>query len=359
MKMKGSWILGSFCAITAFSLANVIYMTDLIKKGQFYYYSSFRDDLPTNADKKSSTSDDNVCTANPYLSKLIDSGTTIAQRMDDWLSPARYNESIYQAQTNKTLQQAWNPFGAFQVVTTCDPTERQCVGGSCGNDKSKITCGLRGLQPGCVVYSIGGNNQWEFESSILEHTPCSVHTFDCTGPRSRFTPPAHERLFFHHVCVGAQRRPGAKNPETDCGSRVSRGHCGPTRTLSDLQHNLGHRQIDLYKMDIEGWEWPLLESWPEIVDNQQTTPNATTTNETWSLPMQILVEIHYKTNFKDLWPPHVDKKHRPFKSPAQIVELQARLLRMGYVTIERDDNRACPHCTELTLVRARCPSTPS
>jgi hypothetical protein len=30
---------------------------------------------------------------------------------------------------------------------------------------------------------------------------------------------------------------------------------------------------------------------------------------------------------------------------------------MGYVVTNRDDNKKCKHCTELTLLRARCPGT--
>ena len=41
--------------------------------------------------------------------------------------------------------------------------------------------------------------------------------------------------------------------------------------------------------------------------------------------------------------------------PPEMVELQAHLLRMGYVVVERDDNMACLGCTELTLIRAGCP----
>ena len=40
-----------------------------------------------------------------------------------------------------------------------------------------------------------------------------------------------------------------------------------------------------------------------------------------------------------------------------LVHLQQHFLRMGYVVSNRDDNRRCRHCTELTLVRARCPNT--
>jgi len=69
--------------------------------------------------------------------------------------------------------------------------------------------------------------------------------------------------------------------------------------------------------------------------------------------MQMLMEVHYQTQFPDLRAPHTGAR-TDFRSPRDIVLLQAHLLRMGYVVVERDDNRMCPHCTELTLLRTRC-----
>ena len=77
-------------------------------------------------------------------------------------------------------------FDAFAVMGK--GCEQQCIGGSCRQYTSKITCGVtqENMVAPCVVYSIGGNNQWQFEQGILDHTPCDVHTFDCTGPITRF-----------------------------------------------------------------------------------------------------------------------------------------------------------------------------
>jgi hypothetical protein len=68
-------------------------------------------------------------------------------------------------------------------------------------------------------------------------------------------------------------------------------------------------------------------------------------------PMQLLVEIPYQTQFAELRGPGVGARS-DFKFAVDMVNLQARFLRMGYVVVERDDNK---HCTELTLVRNRCP----
>ena len=202
---------------------------------------------------------------------------------------------------------------------------------------------------GCVVYSIGGNNQWRFEQDILAQTPCSVHTFDCTGPITRFRPPAHDRLYFHHVCLGAEHEDAVVTAK-GC-SKGDAGKCGPTWTLLEMQQNLGHKHVDLYKMDIEGFEWSIFESWPELFS---TSSESTSSGRQVSLPLQLLVEVHYKTQFPVLWKPGMKSSDQVFKDPEEIVQLQEHLLRMGYIVVERDDNKFCPHCTELTLVRMKC-----
>jgi len=126
------------------------------------------------------------------------------------------------------------------------------------------------------------------------------------------------------------------------------GKCGATLTLVEIQRLLGHRQIDLFKIDIEGYEWPMFEAWPELKAIQAPEDSA-------FLPMQVLVEIHYRTSFRDLWKPNQTDFRQAFKSPFDVVELQRHLLNIGYAVIERDDNRLCNCCTELTLLRTRCP----
>jgi hypothetical protein len=165
-------------------------------------------------------------------------------------------------------------------MTNC--TSISCAGGACRDDTSKIVCGLEELNKEatiktdtCIVYSIGGNNQWEFELDILSRTTCDVHTFDCTGPRSRFQVPNNPRLHFHHACLSAypelvgEPRPGFMR--------------GQIWTLLKMQQRLGHKRIDLLKVDIEGWEFPLFESWPDLYRTKES--------ERILLPMQLLVEV--------------------------------------------------------------------
>lgn len=235
-------------------------------------------------------------------------------------------------------QHNWKRFGAFQVMGSC---ETNCIGGPCGDDKSKVACGIQkdSLEAPCVIYSMGGNNQWQFELDLLDVTPCEIHTFDCTGPISRFEKPDNDRLHFHHVCIGAQNMDAPDLTPEQKRRKGPKEVQGEFWTLEKAQQILQHSKIDLLKLDVEGWEWPLFESWPTLQDDKSSTT---------VLPMQILVEIHYQT-FGD----HNKASHFP-RLAADMIDLQTRFLNMGYVVVNRDDNRRCKHCTELTLVRVRC-----
>jgi len=52
----------------------------------------------------------------------------------------------------------------------------------------------------CVVYSLGSNDQFDFEEAVLQRSNCSVHTFDCTSN----APPKQlsHRHHFHDTCIG-------------------------------------------------------------------------------------------------------------------------------------------------------------
>jgi hypothetical protein len=278
---------------------------------------------------------DGVCRENPYAASFHSSLDSIRSQADTWLENMDSHLQIATQEEMKNHSHA--RFFPFDIMADCHTF---CVGGACKTDKSKIVCGIDELQTEetCVVYSVGGNNQWTFEQDILAKTPCEVHTFDCTGNITRFHKPRNPRLHFHHICLGAEHVP--YNHDQKCKG----GICGDILTLYQIQIMLGHKRIDLFKMDIEGYEWPLFESWPTLTDTNQVADMV--------LPMQILVEVHYKTQMKDLRPP--GPKGTDYKSAQDIVKLQERLLKTGYAVAVRDDNRSCKHCTELTLVRYQC-----
>jgi len=266
------------------------------------------------------------CDQNQYTSSLSLPLSEYGQLMDRWMEQRVEHERNI---SNATIGYPWDwtRFGAFQEMGSCNQT---CVGGKCRNDLSKITCGVNEgtMQAPCLVYSIGGNNQWDFELDVLKKTPCEVHTFDCTGSIGRFKKPDNKRLHFHHICLGTQN----KDAQSDNGEFW---------TLEKIQKSLKHNQIDLFKMDIEGYEWPIFESWPILTDIRSPTT---------VLPMQVLVEVHYRTQM-----PELSIHRRDWKFSTDMINLESKLLQMGYAVMVRDDNRRCRHCTELTLVRVRCP----
>lgn len=247
-------------------------------------------------------------------------------------------------------------FRAFEELASC--LDEACIGGPCGSDTSKVMCGLAVLnggrgsaggeaaataaadaasgKTGCVVYSIGGNNQWEFEMDILARTTCEVHTFDCTGAIERFIVPKNGRLHFHHECLH-----GGTGPKP-----------GPNfLTLAEMTHKYNHTQIDLFKMDIEGFEWGVFDAfYHQYSDHKDKSIEGTADNAGGVLPMQMLVEVHYQTQFKELFHDH----RKDWKFEEDVISLARNLFAMGYIVVKHDDNAACKHCVELTLVRAYC-----
>ena len=154
-------------------------------------------------------------------------------------------------------------FFPFDPLASCK--NFSCVGGDCGADEAKIICGFEELQQKkiCIVYSIGSNNQWKFELDMISRTQCNVHTFDCTGDFARFHKPSHSRIHFHHICLSN------KNAAPNLSCDKSRGICGATMTLNEIQSMLSHRRIDFLKMDIEGYKWPVFESWHNNFETEE------------------------------------------------------------------------------------------
>ena len=130
-------------------------------------------------------------------------------------------------------------------------------------DGARESCGWKAFadDPECVVYSLGSAGNYEFENKILRSTRCTVHTFDCTLDSARCETPRKNRCasrynsthlirarhWFHPFCIAS----------TD-GVPDAR-----YQTLRTVYHNLGHdsKHLSLLKMDIEGFEWPILQSW--------------------------------------------------------------------------------------------------
>jgi hypothetical protein len=104
-------------------------------------------------------------------------------------------------------------------------------------DGGKILCGIENIPNSaakpCIVYSIGSNNQWDFEHAIVEATSCIVHTFDCTVV-GQVPQAIEDRVTFHSICLG----------------KASENSTGDFKSLKAIMAMLGHEHITLLKADI-------------------------------------------------------------------------------------------------------------
>lgn len=194
-----------------------------------------------------------------------------------------------------------------------------------GLDGGKWLCDLPALagDEGCVVYSLGSNGQFEFELEMVARTPCTVHTFDCTLDAATLVLPSSPRIHFHALCAGEG---SAEDPRY--------------QSLAALAAGLGHSRVDLLKMDIEGFEYRVVESLYK--DVLRGAPGAEQL-----MPLQISLEVHTQTHFSVLpW------ARAPGLSAAELDALWVPLTDLGYVVVSREDNRLCEQCSEFTAVRA-------
>lgn len=151
-----------------------------------------------------------------------------------------------------------------------------------------------GLNSDSVVYSLGVGDDVEFDLSLIEKYGLQVHAFDPT-PSSiemldgRDLP---ESFAFHPWAVTAEdgsltfyprlKKDGTKSDVmyTMIAEEETREDAieVPAYSLSTISEKLGHRQIDLMKMDIEGAEY-------EVLDGLLASPIK---------PTQLLVEFHHR-----------------------------------------------------------------
>ena len=182
----------------------------------------------------------------------------------------------------------------------------------------------------CIIYSLGGNAEIDFEAAILDALPaCSVWQFDCTvspermaGAVARIPARDRPRFFFKPFCVGKD----GTVVDISYGDEGARHTTRATlRSVAAIMRELGHSQLSVLKMDVEGAEFEVLPAYFAVQAGA-------------TLPPQISIELHGRGGDVSV-------------TMAPVMEI----LRAGYVLIARRDNLfgspGC--CTELTFALCR------
>lgn len=159
---------------------------------------------------------------------------------------AMYNEAsgMHHHGDPTTEPAAWARFDVLMGVgsvaaananVVCPSLRR--VGGD--GDGGKLVCGLEFLpddEGSCVVYSLGSNNERDFEADIVAATRhCQVHTFDCKMAEPLVPRELEGRVVFHKLCLGT-------GGVEDDGQMFA--------TFPEIMARLGHDRVTLLKADI-------------------------------------------------------------------------------------------------------------
>eukprot|EP01040_Poterioochromonas_malhamensis_P011936 gene11936-13022_t len=195
---------------------------------------------------------------------------------------------------------------------------------------------LESLQKDFILYAAGIANQPEFEEAIAGMFHISVHAFDCTIPSTTIL---KNNVEFHHWCLGRNSNNDGNNTansfENNAFSRRSQNKTFVFHTLSQTKEILKHQHIHILKMDIEGFEWDILQK--DIIEN----PNSD------DLPDQLLVEVHAVGAAPRFVPFHLtwDKSRR------RVNEMVLGMWKRGYRVVYKFDNPVDRHCADLTFLR--------
>ena len=148
---------------------------------------------------------------------------------------------------------------------------------------------LDGLGPDSTVYSFGVGEDVSFELELVARIGARIHVFDPT-PRSLAwmrTQDFPDKLCVHPLGIASWDGEADFSPPADAShvsysmvrsASASARIVAPVRRLETIAGRLGHRSIDLLKMDIEGAEYDVI---PDILASSLSV-------------RQLLVEFHHR-----------------------------------------------------------------
>ena len=190
-------------------------------------------------------------------------------------------------------------------------------------DGGKIVCAQELRHDLCVIYSLGSRLDFSFEIAAYNQTGCSIFTFDCTvGDVEHTTVP--DGVAFFPWCVGGKEE--KKVISSDLGHTGELGQYYPLKTI---MLKLGHKKVDLLKMDIERHEISVINSLDPLY-----------------APDQIVFETHLH-NAYGIW-------NRPMLYSEWRI-MWNNLKQLGYTIFSYEPNTMCPCCCEWSVHKKKAP----
>jgi hypothetical protein len=190
----------------------------------------------------------------------------------------------------------------------------------------KVLCGIATVASStkCIVYSLGSNNNFDFEEALTRKTSCEVHTYDCTS-----SPPKKpiKGLTFHKVCMGEKTNLQQFMFHNDGKTAISDNETYIFKRFSQIIKENNHTYVHVLKMDIEGAEYAVF---ADIFNSEQGI----------TLPFQISFESHWWN--QDIY--HATLHQQMFN----------QLWKNGYRFLYHELNPGDKSCVEWTLMRVFC-----
>mmetsp|Transcript_39101 Transcript_39101/g.94530 ORF Transcript_39101/g.94530 Transcript_39101/m.94530 type:complete len:336 (+) Transcript_39101:50-1057(+) len=179
---------------------------------------------------------------------------------------------------NLTMTKRTQRFDVFEPEALCIADERfgSDIRYHAFGDGPKFVCGVDFIgnkkakkpQEECLVYSIGSDNDIQFEKAVHTFLQCETHTFDPTL-NEEFK--GSEYSTFHPWGIGA-----------DGEMQRVRKHNFVSKSIHTIMTELGHtnRTIDILKIDCEGCEYESMPAFFDLIASKQIRVN------------QIQIELH-------------------------------------------------------------------